>query len=130
MHTASLSLTLPIITGKVEAWRRFCQELSGTRLLSYITSRRKLGITRECLTLVETSMGSTAVMDLRSTDIPRTLDLLVMSQLPFDAWYRDRVQEFHGISFADHKRLVQPPPAPLRQELILEWTLTTADPDR
>lgn len=130
MDPSNLTLTLPIVAGKVEAWRRFCQELSGTRLLSYITSRRKLGITRECQTLVETATGSVVVMELQSTDIQRTLDLLVMSQLPFDAWYRERVQELHGISFADHRRLVQPPSAPIRQELILEWALTTAQPVR
>ena len=44
-------LTFPILPGKVEAWRRFCQELAGSRSTLYEASRRRLGITRERMAL-------------------------------------------------------------------------------
>ena len=59
-------LTFPILAGKVEAWRRFCQELSGSRRRMYEASRQRMGITRERLALVETAFGSTAVTTLEA----------------------------------------------------------------
>ena len=58
---SGIVLTFPILAGKVEAWRRFCQELAGSRRKPYEASRQRLGITRERLALVETAFGSTAV---------------------------------------------------------------------
>ena len=55
---SGIILTFPIVTGKVEAWRRFCQELSGSRRQMYEASRRRLGMTRERLVLVESAFGS------------------------------------------------------------------------
>ena len=52
-------LTFPILAGKVEAWRRFCQELAGSRSILYEASRRRLGITCEQMALLETAFGAT-----------------------------------------------------------------------
>jgi hypothetical protein len=38
-------LAFPIVAGKGEAWRRFCQEMSGSRRLMYEASRLRLGVT-------------------------------------------------------------------------------------
>ena len=95
-----LVLTLPIATGKVEAWRRFCQELSGSRLQSYEASRRRLGITRERLALVESSFGATAVTTLEANNLSLALAEMMASQRPFESWYRERLQELYGITLA------------------------------
>ena len=50
-------LTFPILPGKVEPWRRFCQELSNSRSELFAASRRRLGITRERMALVENAFG-------------------------------------------------------------------------
>src|SRR5947209_6288030 len=44
---AVLAFALPILPGKQEAWRRFCQELLESRFCEYQESRQRLGITRE-----------------------------------------------------------------------------------
>lgn len=119
-------LTFPILAGKVEAWRRFCQELYGSRRIAYEASRRRLGITRERMALVETSFGSTAVTTLEAPDIDRALGQIITSNLPFDRYYRERVQELHGINLAGYDKLVQPIPLPQNQELLFEWTLTSS----
>lgn len=118
-------LTFPIVTGKVEAWRRFCQDISGSRQLMYITSRRRLGITHERLALVETNYGATAVTTLEALDVGRALGMIITSNLPFDRWYRERVQELHGINLAGYEQFVQPEPPMLEQELLFEWTLAS-----
>jgi hypothetical protein len=123
---SGIILTFPILAGKVEAWRRFCQEISGSRRQMYITSRRRLGITYERLALVETAFGSTAVTTLEAINIGRALGQVISSNHPFDRWYRERVQELHGINLAGYEQFVLPLPLPKNQELLFEWELTSS----
>ena len=115
-------LTLPIMADKVEAWRRFCQEMSGSRLKLHDASRRRLGITRERLALVENSFGSTAVATLEAPNIEQALSRLISSVLPFDCWYREQMQKLHGIQLTRYEHFVQPASPPQNQELLFEWT--------
>jgi hypothetical protein len=48
----TLRLVLPILPGKVEAWRHFCQELQGARRADYEASRRRRGVVAEEFALV------------------------------------------------------------------------------
>jgi hypothetical protein len=116
-------LTFPIINGKTEAWRRFCQELSGSRRQMYETSRRRLGITRERLALIETAFGSTAVTTLEAPDVDRALGQIIISKLPFDRWYREQMQELYGINLVGYEQFLQQTPLPPNQELTFEWIL-------
>jgi hypothetical protein len=124
---SGIVLTFPILAGKVEAWRRFCQELSGSQLQIYIASRRRLGITYERLVLVETAFGSTAVTTLEAPDVDRALGQIIASALPFDRWYRERLQELHGINLAGYEQFAQQEPLQPSQELLFEWTLQNQD---
>lgn len=122
-------LTFPILTGKVEAWRRFCQELSGSRLQMYITSRRRMGITYERVALVETAYGSTAVTIMEAVDVDRALGQIITSILPFDRWYRAQVQELHGVDIGGYDLFSQRTQLPNDQELLFEWSLNTGKDD-
>ena len=122
-------LTFPIVAGKVEAWRRFCQELAGSRRQMYEASRQRLGITRERMALVETTFGSAAVTTFESPDVDRALGQIITSNFPFDRWYRERVRELHGINLAGYEQFMQQTPLPPHQELIFEWTLLSSSAD-
>lgn len=115
-------LTFPILAGKVEAWRRFCQELSGSRRPMYEASRQRLGVTRERVALVETAFGAAAVTTLEAPDVDRALGQIIASTGPFDRWYREKVRELHGINLAAYEQYLQHTPFPPEQELIFEWT--------
>jgi hypothetical protein len=117
-------LTFPILAGKIEAWRRFCQELSGSRLPSYEASRRRLGVTCERMALLENSFGSAATTTLEAPDIGRVLGEIVSSNRPFDRWYRERVEELHGISLAGYEKFAQPEEPTQPRELLFEWSLS------
>jgi hypothetical protein len=123
---SGIVLTFPILCGKVEAWRRFCQELSGSRRLSYEASRQRLGITRERLALVETTFGATAVTTLEAPDVAQALGQIITSEIPFDIWYRERLQKLHGINLAGYEQFAHPMPVPDNQELLFEWTLNSS----
>ena len=116
-------LTFPIVSGKVEAWRRFCQELAGSRRQMYEASRHRLGITYERLALVETAFGSAAVTTLEAPDVDRALGQIIASPLPFDRWYREQMLELHGIHLAGYELFLQQTSLPPNQELIFEWAL-------
>ena len=120
---SGIVLTFPILAGKVEAWRRFCQELSGSRRKPYETSRQRLGITREQLALVDTAYGSMAVTTLEAPDVAKALGQIIASLLPFDVWYRDRLQELHGINLAGYEQYAVRTPLPPNQEVHFEWAL-------
>ena len=123
---SGIVLTFPILAGKVEAWRRFCQELSGSRRQSYEASRQRLGVTFERLALVETAFGATAVTTLEAPDVNRVLGQIIASVFPFDIWYRGRLQKLHGINLAGYEQYAQPETVPENQEMLFEWTLKGA----
>jgi hypothetical protein len=82
-----------------------------------------LGITREWLALVETTFGATAVTTLEAPDVAQALGQIIASGLPFDVWYREKLQELHGVNLAGYEQFDQPTPLPPNQELLFEWTL-------
>ena len=116
-------LTFPILSGKVEAWRRFCQELSGSRRQMYEESRQRLGITFERLALVETAFGATSVTTLEGPKVAQALGQIIASSLPFDVWYRERLQELHGVDLTGYEQFARRTPLPENQEVHFEWML-------
>ncbi len=120
---SGIVLTFPILAGKVEAWRRFCQELSGSRRKTYEASRQRLGITRERLALVNTAFGATAVTTLEAPNVALALGQIIASVLPFDLWYRNQLQELHGINLAGYEQFAQPTPLPQDQVVHFEWRM-------
>jgi hypothetical protein len=116
-------LTLPIAAGKVEAWRRFCQELSGSRQQRFETSRRRLGVTRERLALVETPFGSTGVTTLEAHDVALALSEMLGSDRPFESWYRERLHDLHGINLSRFEQLARSAPLAGPHEVLFEWML-------
>src|SRR5579859_4773700 len=62
--TTALSCVLPILPGKQEAWRRFCQELEGSRHGEYEWTRQRLGITKECIWFAQMPQGEMAIVYL------------------------------------------------------------------
>jgi hypothetical protein len=127
---SGIVLTFPILDGKVEAWRRFCQELYGFRRKSYESSRQRLGITLERLALVETAFGATSVTTLEAPDVAQALGEIIISVLPFDVWYREKLQELHGINLAGYEQFAQLTLLPPNQELLFEWTLNNSNPKK
>ena len=125
---SGIILTFPILTDKVEAWRRFCQEISGARLQLYLASRRRFGITGERMALVETPFGATAVTTLEAPHVDRALGQVIASSHSFDVWYRERLQELHGITLSGYEQFSQATETPDNQELLFEWTIDSSNP--
>ena len=109
-----LAFALPILPGKQEAWRRFCQELLESRYWEYEESRQRLGITREVTCFAQTVQGEMAIVYLETDHPEQVFPGLAESDLPFDSWLRQQLLELHGLDVA---RL----PHGLTHELIFTW---------
>ena len=94
----------------------------------YEASRQRIGITRERLALVETAFGSTAVTTLEALDLGQALGQIIDSKLPFDVWYRERLQELHGVNLTGYEQFSQRTVLPHDQELVFEWMLSSTKP--
>ena len=89
----------PILPGKEERWRRFLQELEGSRREEYGGLRRRLGIRRQRVWIVRTPLGETAVSYLECEELGSIAARLAASTHPFDVWLKGRLSEFHGCDF-------------------------------
>ena len=110
---ASIAMVLPILPGKLEAWRRFCAEFQGARREEYVASRRRMAVTTERADYQQTPQGDLAVVYFEATDIGQVLEAFGSSQEPFDVWFREQVVDVHGVD------LSQPLPGPL-PELVVD----------
>ncbi len=110
---ASFAMALPILPGQAEGIRRMNDEVLGPRRGEYEESRRRLGITKEMAWIQQTPMGEMALIYLEAEDPQRALRGMAESQDQFDAWFRQYVQDVHGIDVAGG-----PPPS---SELVFDW---------
>jgi hypothetical protein len=72
--------------------------------------------------LVETSFGSAAITAIDATNVGQALGEIMTSDLPFDRWYRGKIQELQGVGQASYGLLSERPPLSEGQELLFEWT--------
>ena len=100
LASTGIGFAAPILAGKEERWRRFLQELAGSRREEYEDLRRRLGITTQEVWLIRTRRGETAVTYLECEEPGRIAARLAASTGPFDVWLKERLAEFHGCDLA------------------------------
>jgi Family of unknown function (DUF6176) len=110
----AFAMALPLLPGKTEDWKRWCQEMAGAHLSEFQGSRKRLGITREASFLQQAPQGDMGVLYIEAEDIAHALQGLATSQEPFDVLFRQKTQEFFGIDLA------QPPSGP-PPETVFDW---------
>ena len=79
-------LAWDVTADQEEPWRRFLQELSGSRYEEYAKSRRRMGISAESVWLApKPSGGGVAVVYPEAEDPEWVLRELAASDTPFDS---------------------------------------------
>lgn len=111
---ASIAIALPILPGKTEQWKHYCQEMTGPRRSEYEASRKRAGITREAAFLQQTPQGDMVVVYIEAQDVQRAIVAPGMSQEPFDVWFLEQTKEIHGFDPS------QPLPGAL-PEAYIDW---------
>jgi hypothetical protein len=96
----SIAFAGPILAGKEEPWRRFLQELAGSRSQEYATLKQRLGILTERVWLMRRRDSETVIAYFEAQDPQQALTRLVASEEPFDMWLKEKLREFHGCDLA------------------------------
>ena len=112
-------LVWQVTADQEEPWRRFLQELSGSRFEEYAASRRLRGVSAEYVWLApKPSGGGVAVVYLEAEDPERALRELAAelaaSDTPFDSWYGTQMRTLFG---SDSARLMRAAGG----ELLFAW---------
>ena len=98
-----------------EPWRRFLQELSGSRFEEYADSRRRLGIFAESVWFApKPTGGGAAVVFLEAEDSEWVLRELAASDAPFDSWFGTQMRRLFGFDLARLPRVAG-------SELLFTW---------
>ena len=80
--------------------------MAGPRHSEYQASRRRLGMTIERSYLQYTPQGALVIVYTEADHPEELLARIAASQDPFDVWFKQQLQEIHGVDFN------QPPPGP------------------
>ena len=124
--TNTLVILLPLLPGKQEAWRQFCQILQGSRRSEYDAWCQQMGITRQEVWLSQTVQGDLVRIHLQEERLQHALTDLMLSRRPFDRWLWQQLLELHGldmmqlVSASVHELIFIRQPAPLQEATLDE----------
>jgi hypothetical protein len=99
-------IVVPIVGGKLDAWKQWATELTGTRAEELKDLNNRYGLTRHAAWLTETPAGPAVVALHEGPGAEQFMEKLTQSNNDFDVWFRGKVEEFHGTE------LTQPSPGP------------------
>jgi hypothetical protein len=105
---AAVAFALPIVPGKEEMDRDAFEEMRGSRREEYEDARRAAGIKREAVWHQETPQGTLAVVYLEADDVGAAMQAIGTSEAPFDRWFRNTMEQVHGIDLAGSAAPPQP----------------------
>jgi len=87
--------------GTQERWRRFAQEIVGSRRDQFEASCRQVGISRVQVRLAQMRCGELLLILLNTQEPQQTLQELATSELPFARWLRGQRQLLLGWNVQD-----------------------------
>ena len=99
----SISWFVPILPGKLDAWKAFTEE-SKARMDEHARSRRRAGITRELAALVQTPQGDFTSVFLEAEDLSQAFKSMLASEDPYDKWFVAKTEEVHGMTREMYER--------------------------
>jgi hypothetical protein len=91
---ALMAITVPILPGKTEQWRRFIEELNGPRRADFSASRQRLGV-RERAFLQSLPQGDVVIVMLEGDDPEGAFRRYGQGNDEFTRWFVQQVKEIH-----------------------------------
>jgi hypothetical protein len=102
---------VPIKPGKLETWKAWCGELTGTRKAEFDDMNQRLGLTTHAAWHQANPDGSdVAVVVVDGPGAETFLGKVATSDHEFDKWFRTGIEDVHPMDFS-----APPPPMPVRQ---------------
>jgi hypothetical protein len=100
----------PILPGKLEDWKALDAEMTGPRREEHARSRKRMGVSREVASLMQTPQGDFVCLFHEADDLAKAFRTLATSEDPYDVWFREQLVALHGLTA---EMLQGPPPATL-----------------
>ena len=88
----------PILPGKLDEWKSIIEEIQGPRKEEHRRSRERMGLTREVVSHMPTPQGDFVCLFHESEDLAASFQSVADSDDPHDQWFREKIQEVHGIT--------------------------------
>lgn len=111
---------VPIVPGKLEAWKEFVQECQGPRREELARSRQRIGLVREVAGHMQTPQGDdVCCLFHEAENLSEAFSAIARSDDPFDVWFRGKLKEVHGIS----QEILE---SPLPTKIYLDYQQGTA----
>jgi hypothetical protein len=110
----TLTIIAPIRPGASEAWRRYLQELTGSRLDEYEAFCQRWGIAKEQIWIIETLKGAVTIITVATIEPGLRVEQWVNCDLPFERQFREQLLLVQGFDLTNLS--VE---API--ELVLDW---------
>lgn len=97
-----VGFAIPVLPGKTDLDRDALASCwRGDRRAAYEDARRRAGITKEAVWIQAIRTGDLAVFYLEADDLDAAFGVLGGSVAPFDQWFREHLQEVHGIELTN-----------------------------
>ena len=98
----TIAFAAPVLPGKTDRDVEVLESVqSGERRADYEASRERAGIKREAVWLQRTPAGDIEVVLIEAEDVGGAFQTLGSSQDPFDVWFREHIQDVHGIDLTE-----------------------------
>jgi hypothetical protein len=94
------AFSIPVVPGKEELDRQTLKEMLGRRRPEYEAALREAGITRQAIWHQATPAGTVAVVYVEGDDPETGVARFGSSEQPFNAWFRERMKEVHGVDIS------------------------------
>lgn len=109
------AMAAPILPDKMDTWLAWSQELAD-RADEFTDHNRRMGLTHHRAWLQRNPDGSAMAVVMHEGPGAETyLEKVAASDHAFDAWFRDKVSEIHGMHIA-------PGEVPPANELVIDGT--------
>ena len=102
-----MTLIIPILPGKAEAWRRFGQELEGSRRTDFAAWCSQCGLQLTGWRLYDTPGGAIVFLHLQIADVVQTLTALTVGEMSFQPWLQQQILTLHGFDLQRFSQAIQ-----------------------
>jgi hypothetical protein len=98
----SVAFSCPLLVGQTDTIRAALASCwVGARKEAYQDARRRAGIVRESVWIQPAPGRDVAIVYLEADDLATAFTILATSPEPFDRWFRDHVDQVHGIALEE-----------------------------
>lgn len=92
-----MRLIIPVLPGKSEAWRRFLQELEGSRGSEFAHWCQTLGMEIKSLKLYDSLGCALILLTVEAQTSTEIVEILAHQESPFNHWLLSQIQNLHGL---------------------------------